>query len=235
MSLFDGLVDNWESYTSGSNWVGETSRTVLTRTGTVPSAVGHIGKSVPGFTGVAGRYLSSTGLTFGGTYMIAAWVWLNSLSGDQAIAVKDDVGSHREFTMTYNNAGGGFNLATMGGGFDSITALYATTSAWAFVVGWRDAVNSQVGIRINNGTKNTTPLTTTQTAGSAPLAIGDRPASAMAMNGRIGPLFIWSRVLSDAEQTTLWNGGAGLNLGGSQPHNQSDAVCGILPRSAICA
>ena len=75
---------------------------------------------------------------------------------------------------------------------------------------WLDAGANTLNIQVNNGTIDSAAQTITPGDGAAEFEMGaDR--SINFMNGRIDSCSIWKRVLTPAERTTLWNGGAGLD------------------------
>jgi hypothetical protein len=86
-----------------------------------------------------------------------------------------------------------------------------TTGVWYHIVCWHDAVNNQVGIKINDGTADTV-ATTGAAANSAKrfiLGTGDGSA-APNYDGLLDECGFWKRILTAGEKTALYNGGSGL-------------------------
>lgn len=220
MPLTDGMIGRWENYpTANGDWAATFGGVNLIRSGAVGTAAGKVGHNVPSFDGSGGDILSTTGIALPATFMLASWAWLDSLSAVQKIVVKSDLASNQEFFFSYSPGVGGRFLFILRGSELVQTELFLSSGTWAFLVAWRDAVNSQFGIRLNNGTKNTATITTPTTPANAPLEVGDSVYSSFPMHGRIGPLALWNRILTDTEQDQLWNLGGGIKFGGG-------AVCG---------
>jgi hypothetical protein len=97
------------------------------------------------------------------------------------------------------------------------TAAQGTTTAngvWTHVVGWYDLATGLAHIRLNDaatydGTTATTLITSTEG-----FAIGGRVdgAASVAADALIDEVGFWKRLLTSAEITALYNGGAGLPL-----------------------
>jgi hypothetical protein len=92
------------------------------------------------------------------------------------------------------------------------TLKNVTADAWYFVVCQYDADGGIVGINVNDGimaTMNVGPLRTSNN----PLFVGaDHGPPWNSLYGDLALLGIWSRVLSPAEITALYNNGAGVDL-----------------------
>jgi hypothetical protein len=98
--------------------------------------------------------------------------------------------------------------------FHTIVLVYGATTLnlgeWYFVAGWHDAAADTVNIQINNGT-----VASSATGGAVP-GINSNPLTIGALNGNyffdgvIDEVGFWKRLLTPAERTALYNGGAGL-------------------------
>ena len=81
------------------------------------------------------------------------------------------------------------------------------------MVAWHDSVNNQIGITVNNGTPEFEPTTGVPTSNpSIPFHIGytDNIYDGTYWQGRIDEVGYWKRLLTPAERTALWAGGAGM-------------------------
>jgi hypothetical protein len=88
------------------------------------------------------------------------------------------------------------------------------TGSWYFVAGWHDAANDELGLQVFDGSTN--PVATMAHAtgvhiANVPFEVGRFGTSnTYCWNGVIDEIGIWTRVLTPAERTQLWNSGAGL-------------------------
>lgn len=78
---------------------------------------------------------------------------------------------------------------------------------WNFIVLKSDGAT--VSLRLNNGTPVTTALAGVVSGGSGAFNIGAANA-ANTLDGLIDAVGFWQRALTSAEETTLWNAGAGI-------------------------
>lgn len=219
MSLLDGLVSFWDLDEISGMRYDAFGPNHLTDNNTVSSAAGKINLGA-NFVLANQEYLEITdaaqqGLKFGDTdFTIAAWVKLNSVTGYKFFVTKSHDTSGYEYALDHTAAAYRFycrNTTTL----TPVTGFGAATGAWAFVLGWHDAVANTVNLQFNNGA----PVSAAHTGGcqatTAPVRIGAYGSSGgnNFMDGGIDQVAIWNRVLTSDEKTELYNGGAGLAFG----------------------
>jgi len=232
-----GLLDNLIAYWPGNEAAGNaldahTNGLDLTDNNTVTSNPGHVYALARQYTLATSEYHSraSEALLQTGDvdFTIAAWVYHDTVSTYQRIVAKDNsVAGEREYSLLFAAAGGGFNRFRLyvyrpvdAGVYVSADTLgEPSVNTWYFVVGWHDSVADTIYIQVNNGGVDSNATGgALQAASSAQFRIGaaQYPAAVHYMNGRIGPTAIWKSaaggggVLTAAQRTCLWNGGAGL-------------------------
>jgi hypothetical protein len=84
------------------------------------------------------------------------------------------------------------------------------TGTWYNVIAWHDAVNNQLGISVNN-VATTVAHSGGVRAGNAEVRIGSGETGGNEeWDGLIDEVGVWKRVLTAAERTQLYNGGAGI-------------------------
>lgn len=160
-------------------------------------------------------HASNTDLQTGDVdFTFAFWVLLDSLTGDRQFVSKD-TNTGREYTVQYR-AGTGFRGTVFMGGVDKIaTASFTpTVTAWYLVCFWHDATANTVNISVNNGATNSTATGGALDAATATeFNLGRRPYPGFQeyLSGRMQNVGFWKRVLTGAERTALYNGGAGVN------------------------
>jgi hypothetical protein len=85
-----------------------------------------------------------------------------------------------------------------------------TAGSWHLVLFWYDSSDGSVNASINNGTVTTLTGATGNIERSTPLTVGYRLEASLTYDGLIDEIGIWDRVLTPAERTQLYNGGAGI-------------------------
>jgi len=97
---------------------------------------------------------------------------------------------------------------------DANTLGAPAINTWYLIVGWHDSVANTINIQVNNGGIDSTPHATGVFDNVYSFRIG--MGRATWTDGRIGPTMFWKSaaggggVLTAAQRTQLWNGGAGL-------------------------
>lgn len=154
-----------------------------------------------------------------GSMSAAFWVNLESKTSNRGIFGKYlSTGEQRSYSADYvGGATDRIQWAASGSGTSGTTVGVLTPTApsvatWHLVIVDTDLANDVIGIQIDNGVRNTTAYTHAQIFDStADFTIG-RGSSTVAtsqMDGLVGPLFVWDKVLTTEERAFLWNGGAG--------------------------
>lgn len=228
MALTDGLVSYWRLEEVSGTRIDEVSGHDLTDNNTVTSATGKQGTAAQ-FTRANNEYLSvadHADLSPGDTdWTLQAWVYLDSKpSGSQMRVIdKYQVGA-KEYTLLYYQSGDRFEWVVSANGssdsayVDANTFGAPSTGTWYCLHAWHDSVNNQIGIAVNAGTADTASHSGGVYNSAAAFEIGRNATSGFHWDGRIDEVALWSRVLSGAERTELYNGGSGLaysDLGGS--------------------
>lgn len=221
MALTDGLVCYWRMEEASGTRVDQVSGRDLTDNNTVTSNTGRQGNAAQ-FTRANSEYLSSVShadLSPGDTdFTFQAWVYLDSKPSGSQMRIIDKyyIGS-KEYTLLYLQSSDKFGIAfSSDGSADSVyleTTGTVTTGTWYCVHFWHDSVNNQIGISVNAGTADTTGYSGGVYQGTSEFCIGrtSGPTNYHYWDGRIDEVALWSRVLTGAERTELYNGGAGLS------------------------
>lgn len=163
---------------------------------------------------VSGASLSTGDIDF----TFAIWCRPNALAAMRPLITKwNDTGSLYEFKLFYDASPGLFTLDvrntanTADGRVAASNFGVPPLNGWYYVICWHDSVGNQLGICVNNNTPNTTAWTQGVIAKpTMPFWIGARTGSAEYWNGQIDEVAFWKRILTPAERTALYNGGAGL-------------------------
>jgi hypothetical protein len=226
MALTDNLVEAWELNEASGARAGSHGGLTLTDNNTVLSGTGLVHATVADFELSAAESLSrasEAALQTGDVdYTIEAWV--NTESNGTYLGVVNKANTFGgtvaiEYSLFYDQAAARWSFTVGNGttGSVNVTATAAgapSNGTWYHLIAYHDAAGDLIGIVVNNGTPATassasiTPGTTTR-----PLYLGAIENSAAPQNhmdGRIGPVRLWKRVLSGAERTQLYNGGLGL-------------------------
>lgn len=217
-SLLNQLAGYWKLDEASGVRADSLGVSPLTDNNTVTQAAGKVGFAAQ-CVAANTEYLSAPSnpsLMVGDMdFTVALWVWLDTLGANRWIAHKSNgVAGARDwelFCATTNiprfqivNAASVVKTA--------VWSAALTAGAWFYVVGWHDSVADTVNIQVNNGTPvSLATAAQPPTAGaadfrlSAPVQSGVNP-----WDGRLDECGYWSRVLTAAERTSLYNAGAGL-------------------------
>ena len=226
-SLLDGLISHYNLPEDGNNTRLDVhgSNDLGTFSG---AGVSNSSGGVQGYCQnfAAGDYLetaSSTPFVFGDTsFTIAAWVNADIMGGSSQRMIIDKANSNtgREFRIDWVPSPNRFRFMT----FDLndtvvITETTQTLSAgvWYLIIAEHDAVNNTTSIRVNNGTLNSTELIggLQSTFTNSKFTIGSKSGMTGGLNyvkwdGKVDHVSVWSRVLTEADHTLLYNAGTGL-------------------------
>jgi len=234
------MVDFWDMDEASGNIVGEHASITLAETG------GTIGTSTIG--GRAARDLelgvpqyfwvadsSALSLSSDQAFTVAARVQWESATTSSAIVSKDDT-SNREFLM-YHQHGTGIRLIVWeSGGTNAVVtcefspgAANPTNGVPYTIVAWHNPVADEVGIQVNAETPCTSAWTLGTRDQSARFQIGAGIGEGtFTVDGLIGSVGYWKRVLTSDERTEYYAAGAGVAYadidaggGGAVPCNRS--------------
>jgi uncharacterized protein YjdB len=145
-------------------------------------------------------------LQFTGAMSLAAWVYVDSYSGEGRIISKENGSNSRSWTLYTNSAGKGvFQIAT--GASSSITVLTAGTlpvGQWVHLAGVFEpgaALRIYVDGTLSNS--NLSSIPSTQYNNSQHVFIGRRPDFSNAFNGKIDEVYVFGNALTGTEIATL--------------------------------
>ena len=190
----------------------------LTKTGTVNSATGKISNGCDFTARSTSNYLSRAddAALDPSNITVQAWVNLSTISFDQGIVTKWWDGTQRSWGLSFEPSAWGFyfDCANSGSNTDHIarnTITGLSTGVWYHVVGTYDGTTVKL---YTNGVLGATTagLSGGLSGNAVQMAIGvdGRATPSQALGGYIDEVAIWSRALSSAEVTSLYNSGSGL-------------------------
>lgn len=131
----------------------------------------------------------------------------------------DSVGSNHLTTSNVGSTTGKIGncrfLVSNNGVVGGLTAVMATNfgapslATWYFIAARHDAAANVISISVNDGTPNTAPHSGGAYDGTEKFGIGNTALPNGYFDGQIDEVGLWKRYLTDAEITTLYNGGTG--------------------------
>jgi hypothetical protein len=225
--LLTNLTCFWKMDEASGNRLDLVSGQTLTPNGAPGTGTGLVYSTVADLEFSSSQYFSRASeatlqLSTDTSFTIAVWVKLESKdSFDNDIFTKDGAGvannNSCEYGLIMDNAG--YNRYAFTVGNNSANARVPANTfgspglaAWHMLVAWHaGGATDQIGISVNAGAADTAAWTGGTFAGSGPLNVGAVVGGARCFDGLIGPVMFWkNRVLSPADITLLYNGGAGL-------------------------
>lgn len=197
--LSAGLVSYWKLDEASGGATDATGANALAEAGTVGSAAGRVGTAR---VYAAGDYHEAAGagvLDFapGSPFTLAVWAYPTDLTWFGMLLAKSGRFDLRRFGDSWQFSGGG--------GTAHLSAA-AAVNTWHFLVATYDGAGG-FSLSVNNGTPATAASDTGNNAAGV-FQIGARDG-ANGFVGRIDEASVWSRVLSPAEVTAVYNGGSG--------------------------
>lgn len=210
----------WDGAETSGVLIDALGTNTLTDNNTVTSAAGNItytAEDASQFTAANSEYLSNANLSFGDTnYSFCGWTYLTDKSGVRNILAKitSTPSLDGEYELYHVAASDrfAFSVYDSADGSDTATANNFGAPAvgtWYFFYIYHDTTNNLIGISINNGTVNTTASTRVTNTSSCNFTIGSIATPTSYYNGRNQFIGAWSRVLTAAEVTSLYNRGFG--------------------------
>ena len=211
MALTDNLISFFELEEASGTRVDSVvaSGNDLSDNNTVTQQTGKVGNCAE-FTHTNSESLSrasNASLATGDIdFSFAGWIYFTSAFLNAEPIAKDN-GSQYEYTL-YTNGSSQVRWYVEGtAGSSDILLITGSLTTWYFFAVWHDSVNNVVGGSINDGT----PVTASYSGGARstahPFALGGSPY----FSGLLDQVGFWKKVLSPAEITQLYNGGAGLS------------------------
>lgn len=224
--LLNNLIAYWKlDEASGDALDAHTNGLTLTDTNTVTNAAGKVYATARQYTRANNerhRRIADDALLSAGDVELTIACWCNLDSKPAQIGMVSKFGGAGEYgyALIYDNALDRFTLYISSNGtllnYVKADALGSpSSSVWYFLVAWHDPTTNTISIQIDNGTVNSVAHTTGIFDNTYPLWIGGWLGTGY-FNGRIGPVAMWKSaaggggVLSAAQRSALWAGGAGL-------------------------
>ena len=184
----------------------------LTDFNTVPSGTGKVYARAAAPVAANSEYLQRTVSASGGQsdFSVEAWVLSDSIGSYRAAYSSFIGGAHFGFGTLYWSSADKFEFAVRSTFLTNPTALSAGT--WYHLIATYTAATDTAHLYVNDDSGATTTITGGNST-STNLTIG-RPGvvDGQYWNGRVGPVAVYSAVLTAAQRTRLFNGGSGLAL-----------------------
>src|SRR5437773_6933608 len=182
---------------------------------TLPTwATGRIGLFALSTDGTGGYVTAGTGstLNFTGSFSLAAWIYPITLGGGSAgvIADRRTTGNTVGYSFRFTTSGTGLTfILNAAAGSDQVASNSSviTLNVWQHVVVTYNTTGKAVNFYVNavgagSGTTSTDPLTN-----SGSFYIGNREDLSRGFNGYIDEVRAYSRVLTSADVSTLYQYG----------------------------
>ena len=179
----------------------------------------------------------------GQSFTWVAWARLDSTYDDQAILGKWSIPEQqREYLVRFNKTTGVFELEVSANGLAAPCDIghvahptVVETGRFYFVEAWHDAENDRIGLRVSTealrGPAVDAPWVSGVHFGWGDLNLGSHNTCLDDhFHGTLDAIGFWKRTLTDAESTTLWNGGFGLEIPSSM-HSASRSTALQVPQS----
>jgi hypothetical protein len=210
MAIKDNIVSYYKLESDGSDSVGSN-----TLTGTSPSfSTGKIGNG-GAFTAASSHYLN--GSSFAGASSWSCNFWFNPTTNiDTEPVSKDDVSTKRIFSFSFSATQTILYAWGTGQNFHQTTGANhnMSTGTWYMWTGVWDAPNNVLTLYKNGSSFATFSLSGNESADTTSnnLTLGRQNGGVPARytNGKLDEVGVWSRALTSAEVTSLYNSGNGL-------------------------
>lgn len=221
-SLLTGLVSYWKLDEASGARADSAGPNNLTSNNGVGQTTGKLGNAAA-FAAASNTYLSisnasQSGLGFTGSFTLSCWFNPTSLaSGSCGLISKGaSVGSEGGYGLIMIDSANDIVRFVVSDGTNNRVAQFTFSgsvsfSAWHHVLAWYDAAANSLNVQVDGGS-----VVTTTPTGSAPItnAVEFRVGRYSTINndwdGGIDDVACWSRTLTSAERSALYNGGAGL-------------------------
>jgi hypothetical protein len=218
-ALLESLVSHWRlDEASGTRFDAHGSNH-LTDNNSVGVGGGVIGNAAV-FDEMEEHYLSANSnatLQATGSFTIAGWFYLNSKATEKMGVCK--YGDNKEYRLDYDDITDRFRFLVSTDGNDDVQHFANSFGApavgtWVFVAGWYDALTETINLQVNGGAVDSAPHVDGIHVDESEFTIGCDTFGGNPRNywdGLIDSVSIWQRVLTEAERSALYNGGAGLD------------------------
>lgn len=203
MALIDNAIGYYKFDESSGNAADSVASNTLTNVNTVTYSTGKI-KNGASFAQASSQYFTGGSITLPVAFTVSGWFKLNSVSGNlDTIFNHNSTSAGAVWIGAINNALYISNFTT-----DINTGAILSSGVWYFFVAKSNGTTASISI--NAGTPVTGGVTHGSTAST--FWVGERQDSNASayLDGMIDELYIVGRQITGAEETTLYNGGAGL-------------------------
>ncbi|HEX8774897.1 MAG TPA: LamG-like jellyroll fold domain-containing protein [Pyrinomonadaceae bacterium] len=222
-TLLSKLVSFWKlGEATGAQRSDSVSTNHLTSVNGVTQVAGRVGNAA-GFASASSQYLScadNAALSTGDIdFFLSCWVQLTTKAASMVILGKwTSVGggsTENEYILQYTVGSDRFEFYVSAAGTAAVGVTAnvfgsPTTGLWNHIIVWHDSVNNVIGIRVNNGTANTTAHSGGVKDSTAPFIIGATAVPGAYLNGLVDAVGFWKKVPTDLEVTQLYNVGVGI-------------------------
>lgn len=206
-ALTDDLTSYWKLDESSGNASDSVGSNTLTNNNTVTYSTGKVNNGA-NFNSASSKYLLKSSFSLSGTHNItySFWVKSSTATGQQTILSNYDSSSNQLWVEIYSNK---IRFGTWNG---STVASFSSSESindgnWHFVVINKNGTTGK--IYIDNGSANTGTLHDI-TIGSTFSLGRDNINATNYLNGSIDEVGVWSRVITETENSQLYNSGNGL-------------------------
>jgi hypothetical protein len=220
LALADEMVDYWRMDEVSGDLVGAANGKTFTVVGAVTNAAGKVYATARQFPGVGTLGVGSrdnNDVRFSDMDVTFVFWWYQYTqplgSGNNLyhyIWHQDDY--YGGYTIGLNRGDQLFVQSGSGDNqFDTLHSevISTPTNTWHFAIVWYDSTARQLHLRIDNGPDQFTSASP-HAMGEFPARIGSSYTTDNVMDGRIGPIAVWNRLLNASEMSQLWNNGNGL-------------------------
>jgi hypothetical protein len=213
------LISYWGLDEASGSRADRHGTNTMSEAGTVGTTTGLVYPLAANLSGTNGFFINdNASLSVSGAtqeYTLCSWVKLGSIVGTQEILSKGD-DPNKSYLLEYNSGSSRFEFSTyeaaglVNGHSVIANSLGApSTGIWYFIIAWRES-NGVMKIQVNDGTVDTGGTNATAYDDPGEFDMGFTNNLGNNLTAVIGPILFWKRVLSAAERTELYNGGAGL-------------------------
>jgi hypothetical protein len=216
-----GLISWWPFDESGGTRDDVVGGYHLAETGTVPTGVGHLYPLAANFDGSLLNYLSrptTPPLDLALDFTVLAWVNLPAIVNPLAMLAQWNGSAptssflfaylHTTFRFAFAWTEDGVNLKTLQANAFGVPPI----NQWHMVCVRRSIATNLIEISVNDGPKNSLATFGPVLPSALDITSGIRQVAPPSIpgTGRVGPVAVWNRSISDAEWTQLYAGGVGL-------------------------
>lgn len=228
MALTDQLVSYWRLNESSGNAVDSVGSNTLVNTGTATYSAGKINNGA-NFTATT-MYLGKanpTGLPSGtAAFSMACWVNFTNFSTARYFFGFGGAGAGTRVTIRCDSSTAWFiDDNGVGTAFPAVSAM--STGTWYHVVYTYPGSGNIYTAYLNGTSIGTANNTRAPNLGTTVVSLGSNKNTSAAENlvGSIDEVGIWSRALTGAEVTSLYNGGTGISYSfGASPFTISETA-----------